>query len=98
MIRADVITLIKEEPHGVFDSHTPKGRQVYAEIKSVRMSEFYKALNEGIEPTFVFTMTDYADYDDEKLCEYNGELYDIIRTYVKNQSIELTVRKHEVNS
>lgn len=98
MIRAEVITLLKEEPHGVFDNHSPEGRTVFAEIRSVRMSEFYKALNEGIEPQYVFVMTDYVDYEDEKLCEYNGELYDIIRTYVKNQSIELTVKKHEVNA
>lgn len=98
MVRAEVITLFAEEPHGVFDSHDVACRKVFAEIRSVRMSEFYKAMNEGIEPTYVFVLTDYVDYEDEKLCEYKGVLYDIVRTYVHGQSIELTVKKHEVNS
>lgn len=100
MIRADVITLLSEEPHGVFDQNTPQETDVFAEIRSVRQKEFYLALNEGIQPTYVFVLTDYADYDDQKLIRYNDELYDVVRTYtpVDGQTIEITVRKHEVNA
>lgn len=100
MIRADVITLLSEEPHGVFDQNTPQETDVFAEIRSVRQKEFYLALNEGIQPTYVFVLTDYADYGDQKLIRYNDELYDVVRTYtpVDGQTIEITVRKHEVNA
>lgn len=100
MIRADVITLLSEEPHGVFDQNTPQETDVFAEIRSVRQKEFYLAMNEGIQPTYVFVLTDYADYDDQKLIRYNDELYDVVRTYtpVDGQTIEITVRKHEVNA
>lgn len=100
MIRADVITLLKELPQGVFDRKIPFEKTVFAEIRSVRQKEFYLALNEGIQPTYVFVLTDYADYHDEKLVRYNNELYDVIRTYtpVDGQTIEITVRKHEVNA
>ena len=100
MIRADVITLLSEVPQGVFDRMTPHEKTVFAEIRSVRQKEFYLAMNEGIQPTYVFVLTDYADYDDQKLIRYNDELYDVVRTYtpVDGQTIEITVRKHEVNA
>lgn len=100
MIRADMITLLSEEPHGVFAQNTPQETNVFAEIRSVRQKEFYLALNEGIQPTYVFVLTDYADYGDQKLIRYNDELYDVVRTYtpVDGQTIEITVRKHEVNA
>lgn len=100
MIRAGVITLISESAHGVFDSFTPTTTQVFAEIRSVRQSEFYSALNDGIQPQYTFVLTDYADYHDEKLIEYNGLPYDVVRTYtpVDGQTIEITVKKHEVNA
>lgn len=100
MIRADVITFLTEAPHGIFEANAPTEREVFAEIHSVRQSEFYKALNDGIEPQYTFILTDYADYNGEKLCKYNDNLYDVIRTYtpVKGQTIEITVKKHEVNA
>lgn len=100
MIRADMITLLSEAPHGVFAQNTPQETNVFAEIRSVRQKEFYLALNEGIQPTYVFVLTDYADYGDQKLIRYNNQLYDVVRTYtpVDGQTIEITVRKHEVNA
>ena len=100
MIRATTIALLKELPHGVFDSHTPTETEVFAEIQSVKMSEFYTALNDGIQPEFIFVLTDYADYDGEKLVRYDGNLYDVVRTYtpVNGQTIHITVKKHEVNA
>ena len=100
MIRADVITLLSEAAHGVFESNTPTETTVFAEIQSVRQKEFYLALNDGIQPEYVFVLTDYADYNDQKLIRWNGLLWDVVRTYtpVNGQTIELTVKKHEVNA
>lgn len=100
MIRADVITLLRETAHGVFESNTPTETTVFAEIQSVRQKEFYLALNDGIQPEYVFVLTDYADYNDQKLIRWNGLLWDVVRTYtpVNGQTIELTVKKHEVNA
>lgn len=100
MIRADVITLLSETAHGVFESNTPTETTVFAEIQSVRQKEFYLALNDGIQPEYVFVLTDYADYNDQKLIRWNDILWDVVRTYtpVNGQTIELTVKKHEVNA
>lgn len=95
MIRATVITLVPEEPRGVFEATPDNAREIFAEIRSVRNNEFYQALAQGIEPSFIFRLTDYSEYQGEKLCIYNGQYYRIIRTYtpVNGQVIDLTVQK-----
>lgn len=95
MIRADVIQLVNENPeaHGVFESVSETTTQVFVEIRSVSMSEQYRALSAGIKPAYVFVLTDYADYADQKIVIYNGKRYRVVRTYVSGQKIEITVEE-----
>lgn len=99
MIRATTITLLGEAPHGVFEANTPSKTEVFAEVKSVKMSEFYTALNDGIQPEYIFTLTDYADYNGQKTIIYGGTYYDVVRTYtpVNGQTIDITVKRKEIN-
>lgn len=99
MLFRDVMTLIREDPgaHGVTDKPTETERTVYCTVRSVGMTEAYQALANGLHPQFVFTLSDYADYDGEKICAYNGARYRIVRTYRNNQSIELTVEEVTVD-
>lgn len=92
MIRAEVIQLVAEDPgaHGVFDSVTETARTVFAEIRSVGYSEFYAAKSAGIEPSIVFVLADYAEYDGEKIVLFDGKRYRVVRTYTNAQTIELT--------
>ena len=93
MICDDVICLIAEDPaaHGVFDTATEQGKLCYVRVESVTRSEFYRAKENGLEPTFVFVLSEYADYCGEKIVLYKGKRYRVIRTYVSNHSVELTV-------
>lgn len=95
MLFRDVISLISENPaaHGVFDTITETSRQVFCSVRSVGMTEAYTALSNGLNPQFVFVLSDYADYQGEKICSYNGTRYRIVRTYRNNQQIELTVEE-----
>ncbi len=95
MIFRDVLTLISENPaaHGVFETVTETSRQVYCSVRTVGMTEAYTAMSHGLHPEFVFTLSDWSDYEGEKLCEYHGVRYRIIRTYRANQGIELTVEE-----
>lgn len=92
MIRAEVITLVAENPaaHGVFDAVTETGRDVFAEIRSVGFSEFYTAKSAGIEPSIVFVLADYMEYGNEKIVLFNGRRFRVVRTYSDGQTIELT--------
>ena len=100
MIRQDVIDLIAETPaaHGIFDKPTETKRTVFCEVRSVGMTEYYRALEQDLHPEFVFVLTDYAEYANEKICEYHGKRYRIIRTYVDRQRIELTVEEATVDA
>lgn len=95
MIRAEVITLVGENPeaHGVFDRVEPVKRDVFAELRSVGYSEYYAAKSAGIEPSIVFVLADYLEYDNEKIVLFNDEQYRVIRTYTNGQTIELTCER-----
>lgn len=93
MIRAEVISLVAENPaaHGVFDSTVKETtRDVFAEIKSVGYTEFYQAKSAGIEPSIIFVLADYMEYDGEKIVLFDSVRYRVIRTYTNGQTIELT--------
>ena len=99
MLFRDVLTLIGEKPkaHGVSDPPTKTERTVYCTVRSVGMNEAYQALANGLHPQFVFVLSDYADYENEKICKYNGVEYRIVRTYRNNQAIELTVEEATID-
>lgn len=92
MIRATTIDLINEAPeaHGVFDAPTETVTTVFAEIRSVTRREFYEAKSAGINPELVFMLTDYADYNGQKVFLFNGERWRVIRTYANGQTLEIT--------
>lgn len=95
MVHADVLYLIAEHPeaHGVFEQHAESQRMVYCTIRSLTINEYYRAKDANIEPTFVFVLSDYSEYQGEKLCVYNNKRYRIVRTYVRDMEIELTVEE-----
>jgi SPP1 family predicted phage head-tail adaptor len=74
---------------------TRQEREVFCQIRSVTRSEFYAAANAGLEPQFVIRLADFAEYDNEQIVEYEGEVFSIIRTYrdrsATSSAIELTV-------
>lgn len=96
----DVITLVSENPaaHGVLDDVTETQKQVFCSVRSVGMNEAYQAMSNGLHPQFVFVLTDYADYSDEKIVLYNNKRYRVVRTYRQNQGIELTVEEVTIDA
>ncbi len=93
MICDDVIILVREDPqgHGVFDDPQETQYSCYCQVNSVTRSEFYRAKENGIEPQFVFTLSEHADYNGEKIVIYKEKRYRVIRSYVTKHSVELTV-------
>lgn len=99
MIRQDVIDLIAEDPRarGIFEPVAETKRTVFCAVRSVGMNEFYRAMEQDLHPEYVFTLEHFDEYQDEKVCEYHGKRYRIIRTYVDRQRIELTVEEATVD-
>ena len=61
-------------------------KEIYCNKKSIRQSEFYQAMAQGIRPEIMFEIR-FADYNNETHFEYENKLYRIIRTYTKNNEI-----------
>ena len=99
MIRADVITLIGEfpEPRGIFEDHIEPRREVFCEVRSIGVNEFYRALSQDLHPVCVFVLADYAEYKGEKIVEWHGKRLRVVRTYIDRQRIELTVEEATVD-
>ena len=81
----DVITLISETVTG-FDEYGNEimqttERDLMCRIYGVTRSEFYAAATVDLRPDVTVVLSDFADYEGEKLARWNGEVYDIIRTY-----------------
>jgi SPP1 family predicted phage head-tail adaptor len=65
---------------------TETSRQVFANKKSIRQTEFYQAASTGLKPEIMFEIRSIEYFDEPKL-EYENKTYTIIRTYSKNGEI-----------
>lgn len=64
-------------------------REVFCNEKSVGMNEFYKSSMEGREIKIIFEVK-LIDYEKEQYVIYEGNKYEVIRTYkVNSEDIEL---------
>lgn len=54
--------------------------EVYVLPRGVYNSEFYNAAQVGLHPSITFELTNKADYHGEKLIEWEGNVYNVIRT------------------
>ena len=83
-----VETIVKGEPVQSYE-----WREVYANRKSIRQSEFYQAGNIGLKPELMFEVHSFEFNNDEKV-KFEGQEYSIIRAYDRGEVTELTVTTH----
>lgn len=94
----DVAYLIKKQETGrdadgnVTMSWTE--RMVYCKVDSVSRNEFYAAGTDDIKPELDIVVSHRIDYDGENLIRFHGDLFDVIRTYWRGDSVTLTVARH----
>lgn len=97
----EVITLIKE--HKTVNEYgdtiiTTTEREVFADVQSIGMNEFYQAQATGLKPEIKFIIADYLDYEGEQALKYTPfsgveNIYSIIRTYRNGNELELTAKR-----
>jgi SPP1 family predicted phage head-tail adaptor len=100
MIRAKVAYLIAEDPaaHGVLDAPQETARKVYCTEKSVGQSEIYQARGTGLNPELKLILRHAFEYHMEKIVEYGGIRWNILRTYRDADSLELTIQRETGNA
>ena len=81
----DSVATLKGEPTTTYDEYgneviTYQDNQVYVMPRGVYNAEFYNAAQAGLHPSITFVMTNRADYHGEKLIEWEGKSYNVIRT------------------
>jgi len=80
----DGIATLKKYGEPTFDRYgnsipTIEETQVFVQPRSVYASEFYDAAQVGLKPSLTLYMTNRADYDGQKVLEYEGREYTVIR-------------------
>ena len=83
------VAILKGNPTAEYDEYgneilTYHETTVYVRTRSVYQSEFYNAAQLGIHPSIVLILANRMDYNGEKLVEYRGGLYDVVRADWKN--------------
>ena len=81
----DSIATLKGEPITTYDEYgneviTYSDNEVYVMPKGVFNTEFYNAAQAGLHPSTTFVLANRADYNGERLVEFEGRLYNVIRT------------------
>ena len=68
-------------------------REVFCRMASIGQREYYEAQAVDVYPECKFILSDYLDYDNERLCEYDGQRYRVLRTYRTGQELEIVVTR-----
>ena len=81
----DSVATLKGVPTATYDEYgneviTYTDKSVFVQPRGVYQAEFYNAAQAGLHPSITFVMTNKADYSGEKLIEWNGTIYEIVRT------------------
>ncbi|MCM3600633.1 phage head closure protein [Robertmurraya korlensis] len=99
MLFRDVLNLIAVETTensmgDIIEVETP--RQVFANKKSIRQTEFYQAQATGLRPELMFEVMT-LEYQGEPKLSYDGKEYSIIRVYDKNGEITELICSSTIN-
>lgn len=101
MIRYAELILITEDPtaHGVGEGTKEIRRRRTCEVRSVSQTETYLAMGQGLNPELKVRLAYESDYNDERVCIFEGKRYRILRTYIpETNGIELVLQRETKNA
>lgn len=61
------------------ETHEVIETEVFVQPRGVYQAEFYNAAQIGLKPSVTLTIANREDYDGQKVLEYEGKDYDVIR-------------------
>jgi len=70
-------------------------RTVFVKPRSVYSNDFYQAAQLGLKPSLVLILSNYMDYEGERLVDFEGVRYNVIRVYRKEESDSLEITLEE---
>lgn len=88
------IAFLMREIHSIDELHRPKidyeEEKFFCNVKSIGQSEFYQAQTAGLKPEIKLE-TKLIDLTNVTHVKFNGTIYKILRTYQKQDIIEITL-------
>ena len=76
-----------------FEIQAERKREIFADKKSVRSSEFYQAQSQGFKLDIMFNIKPY-EYENEEYLIFENQKYKIERTYEKDsENLEIVCSK-----
>lgn len=66
-------------------------KDVFCRVRSVYNSEFYNAAQVGLHPSIYLDISTRGDYHGEKVVEFEGAIYDVIRADWGSRNEEITL-------
>lgn len=100
----DAVATLKKQTGKTYDEYrneqiTYEDRIVFVYARSVYNSEFYNAAQAGLHPSITLTIANRADYQGERLVEFEGVLYNVIRAdwNAQRDSISLVLEERVNN-
>ncbi|MEG2246426.1 MAG: phage head closure protein [Peptostreptococcaceae bacterium] len=89
----ELLTLVPDTDENGFEVNIEIKREVFADKKSVRASEFYQAQSQGFKVDVMFNIKPY-EYDDEEYLIFEKLKYKIERLYEKDsENLEIVCSK-----
>ena len=78
------VAILKKYGEATFDAYGNETnevttRKVFVKPRGVYNSEFYNAAQLGLHPSITFDLSMREEYDGEKIIEFEGKDYDVIR-------------------
>lgn len=86
----DELPALDEQGRPVMDESC---RDVLCEVLSIGQKEFYAAHGTDFHPELKIKIADYLDYGGQKLVDYEGVRYRVIRTYRVGTALEITLER-----
>lgn len=69
-------------------------KEIICEVLSIGQSEFYLAAQSEYKPEIKFKIADFLDYEGEDRILYDGQYYEIVRTYRNGSALEITAQRY----
>lgn len=81
----DSVAILKRYTEPTYDEygnehHEIEAVEVFVQPRSVYNSEFYNAAQLGLKPSLTLVLSNREDYNGQKLVEFEGVDYNVIRT------------------
>ncbi len=71
--------------------------EVYVNQRSVYSSEYYQAAQVGLHPSITLEISNREDYHNEKLVQFEGKMYDVVRADWNAQRDKISLVLQERN-